>query len=331
MSFELHYNVVSNMRSPGDSIDLARYASEAGFGGIWMGDHYFPFLDSRPYCHQVLPWFGSAMAEIPDVAMGTSVTCPLFRYEPPVLAQALATLDNMYPGRFQFGVGVGEAVNEAPFVDGEWPDWGTRAGMLVEAIEIIRQMWEQEGFTSYDGDYYEYDRLKLYTRPKEPLPVHWAAWGPTSARYAGKFAGNLLTIASPEDVESVLQPNFEQGLSEAGRDREAAELTVGVSVNLGDLDELVDEVRTRGEYVPLLDVLDNPDPRDIYERGKAELAGMTDAEIRDGYNVVADPREAVDLLEALEGAGADRVTVSSRYGDIGATMDAFENAVLPRF
>ena len=45
----------------------------------------------------------------------------------------------MYPGRLQFGVGVGEAVNEVHFIDGEWPDWGARAEMLVEAVEVIQQ------------------------------------------------------------------------------------------------------------------------------------------------------------------------------------------------
>ena len=68
--------------------------------------------------------------------------------------------------------------------------------MLVEAIEIIQQMWENDGFLSYEGDHFQYDLLKLYTQPKEPLPVHWAAWGSTSSRYAGQFAGNLLTLAS---------------------------------------------------------------------------------------------------------------------------------------
>jgi coenzyme F420-dependent glucose-6-phosphate dehydrogenase len=331
MSLEFHYDVVTNLRPPRDNIDLASDAVDAGFEGIWMGDHYFPFLDSRPYTNQFIPWFGALMNEIPDVAVGTSVTCPLFRYEPPVFAQMLATLDNMYPGRLQLGVGVGEAVNEAHFVDGEWPDWGTRAGMLVEAIDLVQQMWEREGFSSYDGDYYQYDLLKLYTRPKAPLPVHWAAWGPTSARYAGNVAGNLFTSASPEDLESVLVPNFERGLSDAGRDRSDAEVTVGVTINVGDPDALVAEVRDRGEYVPVLDVLDVADPREIYEMGKAELAEMTDAEIRENYNIVGDPREIVDLVESYDGAGVDRINISSHYGDPRATIETFEDDVFPRF
>jgi len=36
-----------------------------------------------------------------------------------VFAQALATLGNMYPGRFELGVGTGEALDEAHFLDGE--------------------------------------------------------------------------------------------------------------------------------------------------------------------------------------------------------------------
>lgn len=331
MGLEIHYHVGSSTQSPRESVNLAKYAVDAGFGGVWMGDHYFPFLDSKPYCNHILPWFGSVMSELPDVPVGTSVTCPLFRYEPPVLAQALATLDNMYPGRLQFGVGVGEAVNEGPFVDGEWPDWGTRAAMLVEAIDIIRQMWDQEGFTSYEGDYFEYDRLKLYTRPKAPLPVHWAAWGPRSATYAGRVAGNLLTLAPASEIEQVLVPRFEDGLTDAGRGRGSAEVTANLSINRGDPDALVETIREAGEYVPVRDVLDEPDPRVLSERGRRELDRMSDEEIRERYNVMEDLEAAIQQLETYERAGVDRVKISSGYGDARADIDAFAEHVLGAF
>jgi coenzyme F420-dependent glucose-6-phosphate dehydrogenase len=331
MGLELHYHVGSSNQPPREGIDLAKYAVDAGFEGVWMGDHFYPFLDSKPNCNHIIPWFGSVMAEIPDVPVGTSVTCPLFRYEPPVLAQMLATLDNMYPGRLQFGVGVGEAVNEWPFIDGDWPDWGTRASMLVEAIEIIRQMWRHDGFTSYAGEYFEYDLLKLYTRPKAPLPIHWAAWGPTSAKYAGYAAGNMLTLAPASEIETVLNSRFETGLADSGRDKESAEVTATLSFNLGDPEAIVEGIRDAGEYVPVRDVIGEPDPRVILDRGQSELDKMSDDEIRDQFNVVDDLELVVEQLETYEQAGVDRVNISSGIGDARGDIDALAEGVLPRF
>ena len=65
----------------------------------------------------------------------TAVTCPTLRIHPAVMAQASATSAVMLPGRFEFGVGSGEALNEHIFGD-PWPSTDVRLEMLEEAIEI---------------------------------------------------------------------------------------------------------------------------------------------------------------------------------------------------
>jgi F420-dependent hydroxymycolic acid dehydrogenase len=44
--------------------------------------------------------------------MGTTVTCPTFRYNPALVAEAFALLSLLYPERIFLGVGSGEALNE---------------------------------------------------------------------------------------------------------------------------------------------------------------------------------------------------------------------------
>ena len=56
------------------------------------------------------------------------------RYYPAIIAQAAATLDNMYPGRIMLGVGTGEALNERPFWNDRWPKWEERMDRLAEGI-----------------------------------------------------------------------------------------------------------------------------------------------------------------------------------------------------
>lgn len=329
MALEIDYNVSGCFREPKADIELASAAVEAGFDGIWIADHFLPWLDSRPYTHHVLPWLGSLMSEVPDVRVGTSVTCPMLRYHPPLLAQAIATLDNMYPGRFNFGIGVGEALNEAHF--GEWPDWDTRAEMMIEAIELMERLWKSDTYLSHDGDHFSYDRIKLYTRPKERIPIHWAGWGPRSCRYAGKYAGNITTTASVDVLESRVIPEFEEGLDSSERTIEEADVTAEVHANIGEPSALVSEIRQRGEYIPADTELDNPDPRSIQRVADKRLQGMSDDEIADDLNITDECDEVIELLQRYEDAGVDRVVIGSVCGDPYSTIEAFEEEILDSF
>lgn len=330
MALEFHYNVYGCFREPQADIELAASAVEAGFDGVWTGDHFLPWIDSRPYTHHTWPFLGALMNEVPTVPVGTSVTCPMLRYRPALLAQAIATLDNLYPGRLKFGVGTGEALNEAPFIDGPWPSWQTRADMLVEAIDLMRTMWRSEEYITFHGEYIQHDGIKLYTRPAEEVEIHWAGWGPTSCRYAGEHADHLLTAASPEVIRDRILPNLRRGLERSGRSLEEVEITTELTVNIGDPDDLVAEIRERGEYIPI-DELDNPDPRDIQVKADAELARMSDEEISDALTITDEPEDVIEQLDAYDEAGTTRILVGSVCGDPYETLELFAESILPSF
>jgi coenzyme F420-dependent glucose-6-phosphate dehydrogenase len=331
MSLEIHYNVYGCFRDPRADVELAKDAVAAGFEGVWTGDHFMPWIDSRPYTHHVLPWFGTLMSEIPDVPVGTSVTCPTIRYRPPVLAQALATLDNMYPGRFNLGVGTGQALNEGHFYDGEWPGWTELADRLVESVEVMKRLWNDEEYVGYDGEYYQYDAIKLYTPPAGDIPIHWAGYGPQSCQRAGRHADHLLTVGGADHIEAVVVPNLKEGLEAAGRSFETVDVTTEFGANVGAPGDLVDEIREKGELIPGDTERDTPDPREIQRVADERLADMTDAEIREANNITDDPTELVEKLERLEEAGVSRVLVGSNCGDPRRTIRAFEEHVLPAF
>ncbi|MXV60488.1 LLM class flavin-dependent oxidoreductase [Natronorubrum sp. JWXQ-INN-674] len=330
MPIEWHYNVGGCFRAPGEDLALAEDAAAAGFEGIWIGDHFVPWLDNRPYTHHILPWLGSVAERVPDATIGTCVSCPTIRYRPPVLAQALATIDNAYPGRLEFGVGTGEALNEARFYDGDWPDWGTLAGMLIESIDVMETLWESDEYVDHDGKYYQYDEMKLYTKPRTRIPFHWAAWGPQSARCAGKYAGNLLTAGDAELINETLAPAFEAGRSERETDRETdGTISVQLPAHVGDPGDIVDELRANGEYTPH-DELETADPRDIQSIANDRLADVSDAELRKSNNVTDDPTDLIPTVERLAAAGVDRIILVSKVGDPRRTIDAIANEVMPR-
>jgi alkanesulfonate monooxygenase SsuD/methylene tetrahydromethanopterin reductase-like flavin-dependent oxidoreductase (luciferase family) len=114
--------------------------------------------------------------------MGTTVTCPILRYNPAVVAEAFASLSHLYPGRIFLGVGSGEALNEEA-ATGSWPAWRQRWDRLIEAIGIIRALWTGKP-VRHKGRFYTVD-ARLYDPPSQPIPLLTAANGRKSMRLAG--------------------------------------------------------------------------------------------------------------------------------------------------
>jgi G6PDH family F420-dependent oxidoreductase len=106
----------------------------------------------------------------------------------------------MLPGRFWFGVGTGEALNEHILGD-PWPEHEVRAAMLEEAVEIVRELWRGE-LTSYRGAFYDVSRARIYTVPEELPPILIAASGPESAEVAGRIGDGLITTAPEKELLS---------------------------------------------------------------------------------------------------------------------------------
>ena len=76
-----------------------------------------------------------------------------------MVAEAFASLSQLYPGRVFLGVGSGEALNEQA-ATGQWPKWAERWERLTEAIGIIRALWSGQQ-VAHRGKYYTVD-AKLY-------------------------------------------------------------------------------------------------------------------------------------------------------------------------
>ena len=76
--------------------------------------------------------------------------------------------------------------------------------MLSEAIDLVRHLWEG-GLKSFDGDFYEVDRARIYTLPEPLPPIYVAAVGKRSAELAGRKAdGFISTAPKPELVQAII-------------------------------------------------------------------------------------------------------------------------------
>src|SRR6185312_3433457 len=124
----------------------------------------------------VWSWLGALGAQTSRVRFGTGVTAPGFRYHPAILAQAAATLEAMFPGRFYLGIGAGEALNEH-VVGAYWPEPPVRLARLEESVEVIRKLFSGK-VVKHQGQHFRLESAKLYTLPTPPPPIYIASSGP---------------------------------------------------------------------------------------------------------------------------------------------------------
>src|SRR4051812_30322951 len=105
------YFLSSEECQPDRLLEQARLAEEAGFDALAISDHYHPWVDAQDSSPFVWSMIG-ALSQVTDLPITTLVTCPTVRTHPAVVAQAAATSGVLTRGRFRFGVGSGEALNE---------------------------------------------------------------------------------------------------------------------------------------------------------------------------------------------------------------------------
>ncbi len=91
---------------PTDLLNWCKTAEESGFGSVMASDHFHPWTPDQGQSAFVWSWMG-ALGATTNLRFGTGVTPPGFRYHPAIIAQAAATLEAMYPGRFWLGLGAG--------------------------------------------------------------------------------------------------------------------------------------------------------------------------------------------------------------------------------
>ncbi|HEX2129483.1 MAG TPA: TIGR03557 family F420-dependent LLM class oxidoreductase [Solirubrobacterales bacterium] len=195
---QIGYTLSSEEFGPNELVAFARRAEETGFDFVSISDHFHPWTDSQGNSPFVWAVIGGVAEATERIAVATGVTCPTTRIHPAIVAQAAATAAAMLPGRFYFGVGSGENLNEHIVGQG-WPETAVRQERLAEAIEVIRLLW-RGGMQSHHGKHYTVENARLYTLPDELPPILVAAAGPKATELAGRIGDGFFGTVPDADV-----------------------------------------------------------------------------------------------------------------------------------
>jgi len=190
----------SEEHAPRRLVELGELAERHGFDFVSISDHFHPWVDAQGHSPFVWSVLGALAERTSQIEVGVGVTCPILRIHPVVLAQAAATTGQLLEGRFTWGVGTGEALNE--HITGErWPIAPDRIDMLAEAIDVIRQLWTGDEVT-FRGNYFAVENARIYDPPTSAIPIVVSAFGPAAAKMAASAGDGLWTGADAEIIET---------------------------------------------------------------------------------------------------------------------------------
>ncbi|MCW2743365.1 MAG: Flavin-dependent oxidoreductase, F420-dependent methylene-tetrahydromethanopterin reductase [Blastococcus sp.] len=180
---------------PADLLTAVQHAEEVGFTAAMCSDHFAPWNPNQGHSGFAWSWLGAALATT-SLPFG-AVNAPGQRYHPAIVAQAIATLGAMFPGRFWVALGSGEAMNEHITGD-QWPRKDVRDARLRECVEIIRALLAGEEVT-HDG-LVTVDRARIWSLPEQPPALIAPAVTVATATAGAAWADGLVTINQPHDT-----------------------------------------------------------------------------------------------------------------------------------
>lgn len=314
---DIGYTLSCEEHRPRDLVTYARRAEEIGFTFASISDHFHPWVEEQgqsPFAWTVI---GGIAASTERLRLMTGVTCPLVRYHPAIVAQAAATAADMMPGRFLLGLGSGEALNEHITAE-RWPPQEVRQEMLVEAIDIIRLLW-QGGTQTYRGRHYLIENARIYTLPEILPPILLAAGGEKAARLAAEKGDGIVTT-SPT-------PALVQAFAKAGG---ASKLKVG-QLHVCWAESESEAAATAERVWPNTAVPSNatweiPLPEHFEALAKVMKPGM----VAESMPCGPDPERHLAAIREYDAAGFDMVAIHQVGPDQDGFFRFFEREVLPR-
>ena len=235
--------------------ELGRAAEDAGFESLFFAEHtHIPAARETPrpgggdlpdqYWHTHDPFVALAtVAQATErLRVGTGI-CLIVERDPITTAKAVASLDFLSGGRFEFGIGAGWNREE---MRNHGTDPSRRFSIMRERVQAMQAIWTQEEAT-FQGEHVSFDRIWSWPKPvQQPHPpiilgglgekvldrvlAYGDVWMPNRiepAELAPRIAelreraGRHIPVtyygARPEDA-------FVEGLAEAGVDRALLQL-----------------------------------------------------------------------------------------------------------
>ena len=300
-------------------LDLVKAADRAGFKYVWVAEHHF--LEEYSHLSASEAWMAYALAVTDNIHIGSGIINVTPPVGPPArVAEKVAMLDMLAPGRFEWGTGRGSSSEEV-------------FGFGIESMDITREMYDEalpqiiemmgpEPYGPYEGRFFSMPRRNVLPKPVTlPHPPIWVAAGsPGTFEKAGKLGIGVLcfSFSGVEDLKPLIDV-YKEAIKDAD--------PVGGYVNDN---VMVTTTMTVSE--------DGDRARDVFANAQADYHTSLVAKYLDSFPQTAGidkvptlkdpiPRAVVDELIAAKriavGTPDEAIATLETYRAIGADQVAF--------
>jgi 5,10-methylenetetrahydromethanopterin reductase len=279
------------------AVALARAAEEHGFDGVWIAD-------SQSTSREVFTLLGACAQETDRVLLATGVTNPVTRALP-VLASAMATLNELAPRRAVLGIGRGESSLQS---------LGASQPSLRDFEHAIRELRGLLG-----GE----DTTALEWGP-QAVPVYITVSGPKALRMAGRIGdGVLFQVGAHPDLIAYALRHVEAGALEAGRTLDDLTLCARVACAIGT-DSRSAKASIQDYLKVAVDTI-----RHAIPPGEIPSTAQSEAALADAAAIVGTEEVVVNRLREIADFGISRIVVPLLSSDV-EQIRRFGASVLPR-
>jgi coenzyme F420-dependent glucose-6-phosphate dehydrogenase len=316
---EIGYHASHEQYSPSVFTEHVKLAEQAGFKAINSSDHFHPWSENQGHSGYSFAWLGAAM-QATSIPFG-SVCAPGQRYHPAIVAQAIATLGEMFPDRYWISLGSGEAINES--ITGEkWPSKADRNIRLKECFTVIRQLLAGETVNFHGLIHVE--NAKIYSLPTVIPKLFGAAVSVETAGWMGSFVDGLITVSKPiEELHKVVEA-FRAGGGEG------KPIYLKTQLSFARTEE---EALEGAFHQWKTNILPSNLLSDLHKVSHFTAAASftKPADLKDMVNISADPQQHINWIKEYQSLGFDRIILHNVNRDQEYFIQEFGEKVLPQF
>ncbi len=304
----------------------ARLADQLGYDSLWVPESWG---------RDAISILGALAVATKRAQLGTGIIT-VFSRSPALIAQSVATLDELSGGRMVLGLGA-----SSPRVVQDWHgvQWERPLQRTREYIEIIRLALAR-GRVDYNGSFFQLKDFRLSVEPAgRRVPIFLAAMGPQNVRLAGELAdGWMPTLVAPHQLKELRDPLYEAAKAK-GRKPEDVTIAAWIAAAVSDNeDEAVNLVRPhithyfcgmgtfyaesarRAGFGKVVDAM-----RAAWEQGrKDEAAAIMPKEMVKTYAAAGTPAQARAKIDDYLKAGAQLAVIQAPRG---ASKEAIERTL----
>lgn len=286
-----------------------RWADTAGFDWVDVWDHFYeaPYFDGNGSCFEATACMAAMACETSNVRIGVLVLGMNYRH-PAILANTLATIDQLSGGRLEIGLGAGWHEQEYAAYGIPFLPIGKRMDILEEGVQVVRQLTTQDR-SNFEGKYFQLRNAACNPKPVQARPRIWVGGNgqKRTLRIAARYADGWNTPYPGVEEFKQLQGVLDMWCEKEGRDPATIERNVNLSFHMAAMAKDIDRVEQQFK--------ETWGPAAEYQRNRGMVLGT--------------PDQAIDLVKRFEDAGAARVNIALRPPLDWDALHAWAAEVIP--